>query len=90
MWAIFSDVSPGLFGPQSEIERVEESGRKTPLLISQAFPMVGGQRGDGGNEADDDSLRKMKTNKQRQLSNQMDSEAKSAERVDALTQSPSQ
>ena len=35
--------------------------------------MVGGQRGDGGNEADDESLRKMKTNKQRQLSNQMDS-----------------
>lgn len=36
--------------------------------------MVRGQRGDGGNEADDESQRKIKTNKQTQLSNQMDLE----------------
>lgn len=51
--------------------------------------MVRGQRGDGGNEADDESLRKIKTNKQRQLSYQMDLKQKSAERVDVLSQSPS-
>lgn len=37
MWAIFSDVPQEQFGPESEMERVEESGRKTPLLISQGF-----------------------------------------------------
>lgn len=51
--------------------------------------MVRGQRGDGGNGADDESLRKIKTNKQRQLSYQMDLKQKSAERVDVLSQSPS-
>lgn len=33
--------------------------------------MIEAQGGDGGNEADDESQRKMKTNKRRRLSNQM-------------------
>ena len=49
----------------------------------------GPERRDGGNEADDESLRKIKTNKQRQLSNQMGLEAQSAVRVDVLSQPPS-
>lgn len=64
-------------------------GEKKPSTIdlSRLFPWSGGQGGDGGNEADDESLRKMKTNKQRQLSNQMDSRtAKSAERDDFVSQ----
>lgn len=39
---------------------------------------------DGGNEADDESLRKMKTNKQRQLSNQMYVEQSLQRRTDNL------
>lgn len=51
---------------------MKESGRKTPLLISQGFSHgLRPERRDGGNEADDESQRKIKTNKQRQLSNQM-------------------
>lgn len=36
--------------------------------------MVGAQRRDGGNKADDESLRKKSANKQKQLRNQMDLE----------------
>lgn len=35
--SIFSDVPQELFGLQTNTERVEESGRKPPLLISQGF-----------------------------------------------------
>lgn len=48
--------------------------------------MVGGQRVEGGSETDDDSLRRMKTNKQRQLSNPMDWRLqKSADKVCVLS-----
>lgn len=40
--------------------------KDSTIDLSRFFPMVGGHRRDGGNEADDESLRKMKTNKQRQ------------------------
>lgn len=51
--------------------------------------MVGGQgeEGEGGNEADDDSLRKMKTNKHQQLSNKLDCRLiKSAETTENVSQ----
>ncbi|KAG8008143.1 hypothetical protein GBF38_019159 [Nibea albiflora] len=46
--------------------------------------MVGGQRGDGGNEADDESPRRTKTNKVRQLSNQMETKQSLQRRVDVM------
>lgn len=40
-------------------ERVQESGKETPLLISQGFSHGRGpERSDGENKADDESLRK--------------------------------
>lgn len=89
--SIFSDIPQELFGSQTNTARVEESGRNAPLLISQGFSH--GRRPEskgGGSEADDGSLRKIKTNKQRQLSNPIDWRLqKSAEKVDILSQSSS-
>lgn len=46
-----------------------------------------GEEGEGGNEADDDSLRKMKTNKHQQLSNKLDCRLiKSAETTENVSQ----
>lgn len=66
--SIFSDIPQELFGLQTNTERVEESGRKPPLLISQGFshgrrPESRGRKWDGW------WLTEENENKQRQLSN---------------------
>lgn len=87
MRAIVSDAPRERSGSQCS-ESGREKKKPSTIDLSRLFPWSGGQGGDGGNEADDESLRKMKTNKQRQLRNQMDLEktAKSAERADVMSQ----
>lgn len=56
-----------------DTQRGRGSGRESPLWISQGFfPWSEANEEMGGNEADDESRRKIKTSNQRQLRNQLE------------------
>lgn len=90
MWASLQmsprSVNLGHWQTQRKWMRV---GEKLHYWTQKAFPMVGGEGrgGDGENEPDDDSLRKIKTNKHQQLSNKLDyRHIKSAETTGDVSQ----